>query len=264
MAAYVLLPNGTYVYSDLLEYSPSTYAYNMIKSKDVSIGAATKDLCVALLNYISEAQLYFNANTPVADLVNAGLADIDPNLKEMGELTNLQTKPKVDKQPANQSVEVFTGTGQNLLFEDMISLGALYKIKDETVQNAKKCYTVFWTEEQFAALQGVPSIENLGEHTKSDMISYKGISGQWVSLAPKIAAKDMADTVYYFMGVVIDQNGQVSYSQVLSYTIEEYVNEMMGDTTMGNFAKRLYFYERAARAALKPDAPAFGTEEEQQ
>jgi len=221
---------------------------------------------VALLNYISEAQLYFNANTPVADLVNAGLANIDPNLKEMGELSNLQTKPEVpaNKQIEKPSVEVFTGTGQNLLFEDMISLGALYKIDDETVEEAKQCYTVFWTEEQFAALQGVPSIENLGEHTKSDMISYKGISGQWVSLAPKIAAKDMADTVYYFMGVVIDQNGQVSYSKVLSYTIEEYVNEMMGNTTMGNFAKRLYFYERAARAALKPDAPALKTEEEQQ
>lgn len=257
MAAYVQLPNGVYVYSDLLEYSPGIYAYNMIAKE--SDGSFTEDLCIALLNYIAAAQGYFGSTE---ELVNAQLPVEDQTL---GVPSNLQMKPLVpaEKQIVNPSIEVFTDTGQNLLFEDMISLGALYKIDDEIVETAQRCYTVFWTEEQFAALAGRPSIENLGEHTEATMMQYKETSGQWVSLAPKIAAKDMADTVYYFMGIVVDENGNVSYSSVLSYTIEEYVNEMMSDNTMGEFAKRLYFYERAARAALKPNAPALVSEEEQ-
>lgn len=247
LVGYVKLPNDQYIYSSVLEYSPSTYAYNMIEKYSATPDNNTYKLCVALLNYIAAAQQYFGSEI---ELVNAGLSKTE---RAMGTITELVTAPSIstDKQ-VSADKKVFTSSAQNLLFEKMISIGVIYVVDTNTINTASECYTVFWTPDQFEAIQGKPSIDNLGQGSKVPMSVYKDTEGQWVSLTPqKIAAKDMKDTVYYFMGVIKHADGTVSYSEVMSYTIETYINNKQSDGSIGTLAKRLYFYERAANAALK-------------
>ena len=74
ICAYVQLEDGTYVYSDVVEYSVEKYAYAML---DYTNDADLQKLLIAMLNYGAEAQLYFGYNTD--DLVNADLTDEQKN-----------------------------------------------------------------------------------------------------------------------------------------------------------------------------------------
>lgn len=245
---YVKLPNGSYTYSEAKLYSPAIYATTMLEKTNTS--ESTKNLCVALLNYISAAQVYFH-NAAEADLANYSLTDEQKTLVWDDSLT-LSLAPEV---PSGMQVTadstVFTSTGKNLLFEEMISLTAIYKIDDSIIADAKACGTIFWTAEQFAEISGTPSITNYGDGTKADLAQYRNTSGQWCSHAPAIAAKEMADTQYYFMAYVVHSDGTVSYSSVSAYTIETYISKKANlSTPMGQFAIALYHYERAAETAL--------------
>ena len=60
----------------------------------------------------------------------------------------------------------------------------------------------------------------------------------------------MADTQYYILGYVIHADGTVSYSGVMPYTVEQYIQNKAEDEKIGLFAMRLYYYERAAKNAL--------------
>ncbi len=264
---YVKLTNSDgstkYIYSEPKLYSPSIYADNMLAKEDTD--QETRDLCVALLNYISAAQMYFYPETTAEQLVNADLSDDQKDIAPEWNIVlsdidgNLTLAPTVDN-PGAKDENVFAATGKNLLFEEMISLGAVYKIEDTIVNNASDHGTIFWTPEQYDAViadRQVPSLENAGNGEKIGLTQYRKQSGQWVSNAPKIAPKDMSDTVYYFMGYVKHSDGSVSYSGVSAYTVEQYIyNKATAETTtqkeayMAEFAKCLYFYERAAKAAL--------------
>lgn len=244
---YVKLSDGTYIYSAPKLYSPAIYAHNMLGK--TSSQDTTKTLCVALLNYISAAQMYFYPETAEEDLVNYRLTDGQRAMPEWN-LDDLALAPEVPDEKKVAADTIFTDVGKNLLFEEMVSICALYKIDDATVTAAKECGTIFWTAAQFDALSGAPSVDNYGSGTKVSMTQYKNTSGQWVSHAPKIAAKDMSSTTYYFLGYVIDENGTPYYSGVISYTVEQYIYKKADSEAIGELVKRLYFYERAAKAAL--------------
>ena len=247
---YVKLPDGTYIYSEAKEYGPETYAYKML----VSGTEETKALCVALLNYISAAQKYFDSSTPDSELVNYELTAEQKALN--WNVTDLKLSPEI---PADKTVAadtaVFSKTGKNLLFEEMISMVSIYAIDTATVNAAQECGTIFWTAEQFAALTGTPGIDNIGQGTKvAEMNVFRGINGQWYTSAPAVAPKDMADTQYFILGYLIDAEGNVHYSGVMSYSFEQYIKNTVDKTStsaeMLLFAQRLYYYERAAKAAL--------------
>ena len=147
-------------------------------------------------------------------------------------------------------------TGKTLLFEEMISLIALYQIDADIISGARECGTIIWTAEQFAALSGTPGLENYGNGVKLEGLTQKtGTTNQWYSAAPKVAAKDMADMQYYYLGYVVDADGNVHYSGVISYGFEQYMYNIVtggkASEKMVEFAKRLFVYERAAETALK-------------
>ena len=249
---YVKLPDGSYIYSEPLLYGPQTYAYNML-GKDTT-SQATKQLCVALLNYIAAAQQYFYPDITDSELANAGLTAEQKSITWTNESENFNLAGEI---PENKKIvadkSVFTRSGKNLRFEDMISLISVYQISDSIIANAEECGTIFWTAEQFAALNGTPSIDNIGSGQRIAMESY-GSANMWCSVAPKVAAKDMADTSYYILGYVKHRDGTVSYSDVMSYSFEQYiynkVTNVETSTEMLEFAKRLYVYEREARNTL--------------
>ena len=245
---YLKLSDGSYVFSEAKLYTPAIYAENMLNKDETD--SETKDLCVALLNFNAAAQMYFHPNTNKDDLVNNILPEEDRELDWSNVELNLA--PEIPEEVmVERDTSVFTATGKNLLFEEMISLGAIYKIDDSIIENAVEYGTIFWTAEQFEAIDGLPSLDNIGDGIKTEMVQYRGRSGQWVSNAPEIAAKDMADTEYYFLGYVVHADGTVSYSGMMSYTIEQYISNMADDAEMGELVKALYYYERAAKAALQ-------------
>ena len=249
---YVKLPDGTYIYSEARLYGPTVYAYNMIANTG---NADTRNLCVALLNYISAAQEYFYNGIDAAELANAELTDEQKALNWDTASTefNLAGDVPADKN-VEQDIAVFRKLGKTLRFQEMISLVTIYQITDSYVTDSKECGTIFWTAEQFAALQGTPSIDNYGAGEIMPIESY-GSANMWCSVAPAVAAKDLADTGYYTMGYIVHNDGSVSYSGVTSYSFEQYMyNTVTGASTsdkMLQFAQRLYMYERAANAALK-------------
>lgn len=250
---YVRLPDGSYMFSEPELYGPTTYAYNMLGKEDTK--EKTKVLCVALLNYIAAAQRYFYPTIAEEALANAGLSSEQKSLTwdDAPENFTLASAIPADKQVAADTA-VFLRSGKNLRFQEMISLISAYQIRSEVVANAAECGTVFWTAEQFAALEGAPSIENIGDGSIVPLETYSG-ENMWCSVAPAVAAKDMADTEYFILGYVKHADGSVSYSGVMSYSFEQYIYNKAADSgtsaEMLEFAKRLYVYERAARSALK-------------
>lgn len=68
MKAYAKLSDGSYVYSNLVTYSPKKYADSRLAN---SSNEKMKALCVAMLNYGAAAQKYFNYKTDT--LMNADL-----------------------------------------------------------------------------------------------------------------------------------------------------------------------------------------------
>lgn len=273
LVGYVKLPNGQYIYSSVLEYSPSTYAYNMIEKYSATPDNNTYKLCVALLNYISAAQTFFETG---GTLVNDGLKNINGNdLREMPETWDENTSPELKiitgKEISGKGVNITasdlfqtvnkTQIGNNLLFEKMLSIAALYQVNSDyiTANDTSKCGTIIWTQEQWDSEEASNVNVNAQYGVKVPLTAYtndvRAADSQWCSLIPeKIAAKDMVDEKYYFLGYIVE-DGAVHYSGVKVYTVEQYiynkVNDNATEAAMVELAKRLYFYERAANAALK-------------
>ena len=251
-ACYVKLPDGTYLFSEAVLYGPKTYAYNMI-AKSTS-KEETKTLCVALLNYATAAQVYFG--TEDSDLANADLTEEQKAMNWNGaeEHFNLAQEIPEDKQ-AVADVDVFEKCGRNLRFKEKVSLLAIYRIDDSVIENATESGTIFWTAEEFAALDGMPGLNNYGAGRKVSGFAKYNTTNTWCSVAPSVAAKDMMDTSYYFLGYVKHSDGSVSYSELMSYTFEQYIfnttTNASASEEMVELSKRLYYYERAAYKALK-------------
>ncbi len=250
---YVKLADGTYIYSEPKLYGPTTYAYSML-SKD-STSQKTKELCVALLNYIADAQRYFYSDISEAELANAGLSEEQKKLEWNLQMSDFHLGEEVpDDKQVERDTTVFRRVGKNLRFQEMISMISVYQMDDAYVETAEECGTIYWTAEEFAALSRKPGIDNYGNGQKVRLETY-GATNTWCSVAPAVAAKDMTDTCYYILGYVKHSDGTISYSGVDSYSFEQYIYNTTVSTTasqeMITFAKRLYFYERAANTALK-------------
>ncbi len=286
-AGYVKTADGSYMISDITTYSPAEYAYNMIKkytgSDETSTRQETYDLCIALLNYISAGQQYFRAPDTAAiaeenlvnyDLRNMGKDGADLRVmkhtwikEDIPELKLAEETVETERTVAGGVSNIFTKAGGNLLFGDMVSMGSLYEIsKPATVENADAAGTIIWTEAQWnnPDFAGEISIStgNVGGGEQKAFAAYPGLVNTYYSLTPQMAPKEMADTKYYFLGYLVEEivaEGEETatvthYSAIKAYTVEEYIYNTVNSETatdeMKELAKRLYYYERAAKAAL--------------
>ena len=286
-AGYVKTADGSYMISDITTYSPAEYAYNMIKkyngSDETSTRQETYDLCIALLNYISAGQQYFRAPDTAAiaeenlvnyDLRNMGKDGADLRVmkhtwikEDIPELKLAEETVETERTVAGGVSNIFTKAGGNLLFGDMVSMGSLYEIsKPATVENADAAGTIIWTEAQWnnPDFAGEISIStgNVGGGEQKAFAAYPGLVNTYYSLTPQMAPKEMADTKYYFLGYLVEEivaEGEETatvthYSAIKAYTVEEYIYNTVNSKTatdeMKELAKRLYYYERAAKAAL--------------
>lgn len=270
-----------YYYSDVFEYGPSTYAYNMLE-KETGTDAdqttpETKNLCITLLNYISAAQQYFpcadddeNTTVPEASaLVNVALDEIttqkDVNSdKVLEDLRKYGTYdlvvPEIDPD-TGAGDSIFKRVGKNLYFTDTVNLAAMFEFAQGT--SWSESGAIFWTESQWKEMgeNPAPNIYNYKPGTpESPLSKYNNSSTIYYAMCPiSIAPKDMADTKIYSMGYVkVDDDYR--YSSVEAYGIEDYIANIVADNAkekdgsvgyyMKLLAQQLYHYERAAKAAL--------------
>ena len=151
---------------------------------------------------------------------------------------------------------MFKGRGNKLRLEEQIIMIAMYAIDQKYIDGATEIGTIFWTAEQFAALEKAPSLEYIGEGNQiivsKDELEGDATSG-WKIAAPPVAAKDLTDTSYYWLGYIKHADGTVSYSGIVTYTFEQYMYEQRNssDANLLELVKCLYVYEKAAYAALR-------------
>ena len=252
--AYVKLADGTYVYSEPQQYAPTSTELNFIAATQNFLlsGIGKSKLANAKLTNAQKDLQWITLGRQLGikkDLLNKNLSDEQKQDNWNKSVSYMYLAPEVaaDKQVEKDS-KVFNNTGKTFQIGDKISLCAVYEINAGTIANAKQYGTIFWTAEQFEALQGAPSITNYGEGLDVKMVAHGESGNVWVSVGMQLELEEMAEGEYYMLGYVVDANGNVSYSGVMSYTVEQYVKNMVESqyTTaeMEELAKRLFAYER--------------------
>ena len=229
--AYVKLSDGTYVYSELAQYSPKKYAMNMLGSEKAT--QKQKVLCVAMLNYGAAAQEYFNYRTD--DLMNAGLTAEQQAMVKAYDASYFKGAVKADTGKLGSFAATETGFSlrvASVSFEGAFAIN--YYVKpDAVVAGDLKLYV--WTLEDYAAAD-VLTAENV-----SDVVSMEaqGDGSYWAQVSG-IAAKKL-DEPHYVAAVYTDANGNTYCTGVVAYSLSEYcVNNANGK--MGALAQATAMY----------------------
>ena len=209
LACYAKLTDGSYVYTKLAPYSPITYATNQLKnSTDVQL----KQLVASMLNYSTEAQLYFgyHVDTPA----NAALTEEQRLLPEAFREDMVQTVPAVaaEKQGMFANNQGFSIRKPAISFEGAFCINYFFTPAYAPVDGITLYY---WNEGDFNAVD-VLTIENASGSIAmegTDMEQYRGdIEG--------IAAKNLSQAVY--VAAIYSDGTTTRSSGVLGYSIGAY------------------------------------------
>ena len=223
VVGYVVLSDGSIVYTDTVEYSPRIYAQRMVSKS--SSKPETKALCNALMQYGAAAQVFMNYNTD--KLMNEGFDSVEYDNAVLGE--NVFS---VDTTVTNG----FKTKSANLLFKGAVTYRVAYAV------NADIADKVLYAEYTIAGLNKVGSVELTLD---SDGLYYAYIAG--------ISAKDMDEAIvikpYY-----IDENGVKVYGAELVYSGYEYSRRTISNSSNDNsiaLAKAFAMYVDAVDTAIK-------------
>ena len=216
-AVYAKLINGTYTYTNLVSYSPKSYAYAQLTSGSDQM----KPIVVAMLNYGAAAQTYFKYNTDT--LVNADLTDDQKALVESYR-ANMVTPVTV---PATEKQGIFAQNGGHIRryptvsFEGAFCINYYYMPSEQPVGNI----TMYcWNQEAFDSTD-VLTAENA---TAAIAMTGEGV-GEYHVAVDGIAAKDLDKSIY--VAFTYDCGSTTYYSGVLPYSIGAYCGSQANSTT---------------------------------
>ncbi len=240
--AFVSLPaaNGTYnrlYVSPITAYSPKVYAENMADSGSAEL----KDLVVSMLNYAAEAQTYAGE-----------VRDADNTLTAAEK--KLTFDPKSIRQPAainpskttTDTAGYFPKAYQNIRLNDNFNLLFFWQADPAVYANATDSGVLVWTEAQYNALKGAPSVSNAGTKLPMTSTTINGATCYGAEYSG-IAARSIDQTVYACAYMTID--GVTYYSDLVNYSIHRYAQNMISrGGVMGTLAKRVIVYGEAAKA----------------
>ena len=245
ICSYVELPDGTIMYSRVIEYSGKKYAMSRINNIDKEANpsaklAAEREVCISMLNAVYEAQKFFkhNLDTPAnaelsADrqVVNYNADMITPAIAVDRDLTRDRT--------------VFTSRGASLALEGKIEMTFTFTIPASYMSTAKDTGMLYWSREDYekATVLDASSATYTGEleaTTTADKYSAK---------YPKaFATKEYEDTVYA-CAYLIDADGNYHYSGIIAYNVEAYAkSKINGNSAEADLCKALVVYGEAAKA----------------
>ena len=202
-AVYAKRTDGSYYYNRLVFYSPRTYAYSSLATGS----AAMKPIVIAMLNYGSAAQSYFNYKTDT--LVNADLTDEQKGLVESyrTDMITPVASPDTGKQGAFITNGGFSRRYPTVSFEGAFCIN-YYCVPSAAVSGDITLY--YWDQLAYDT-NGVLTAENA-----TAAIPMVSENGEYHATVEGIAAKDLSRGVYvafvYYDGTAIYSSGILAYS----------------------------------------------------
>jgi hypothetical protein len=234
VCAYVILPDGTYVYSDVTAYSPVTYAQRILVKEGSSENM--KELAIALMNYGAAAQVYFNYKTDT--LMNDWLTDEQRNYAWSDDMIN--------DLPTDTSKYTFAVNDQivwraaSVSFTGAVNQNYYFEIPEELMQGALKVELLYWTESDYNALSEL-TVENARKIDFNTANCSAVIEGT--------AAKALGDASYFAVHIVYE-DGE-AFSRLCVYSAHHYARRLLSKNAtsdaMKELAKALVYYSCKAK-----------------
>ena len=228
--AYAKLTDGTYAYSTLYRYSPKQYALSRLEKSE---NEAMKALSVALLNYGTAAQLYFNYRTD--DLMNASLTDAQKALVNAYSADYFTGAVPADGSKVAAFAGTETGFGKRIAtvsFEGAFAINYYFEVTNAVAGDVQ---LYCWTPEDYAAAKELTADNASGVIT---MTVQK--DGSYWGQVQGIAAKKL-DKTYYVASVYTDADGNTHCTGVIPYSLSRYcINNASG--SMGDLAQMTAMY----------------------
>jgi hypothetical protein len=209
LMVYARQADGSYVYSKVYPFSAKTYCLSRLEK---SSNEKMKALCVALMNYGTEAQLYFGYKTD--DLMNAGL-DSYQSLVAAYETDMINPRGTVDSAKAGDfgvSSSGFTARSATMSADGNFSLNYYFT----TAYAADRVTLYYWTAEDFSNAE-VLTAENATGSKEMNAMDTQNLF--WADYRG-IAAKDIDKTVY--VCGVYEVDGVTYSTGVIPYSIGYY------------------------------------------
>lgn len=236
LMVYAKQPDGSYVYSSVYPYSAKIYCESRLEK---SSNEKMKALCVALMNYGTEAQLYFGHNTDA--LMNEGL-DSYQHLVEAYRSDMMNPRDSVDAAKAGDfgvTANGFTGRSASMSADGIFSLNYYFTTAYETDHVTFYC----WTAEDYANA-AVLTTENAT--LRKEMTPTGNMNQFWADYRG-IAAKEIDENVY--VCGVYEVDGVTCSTGVIPYSIGYYcTNRAASSGEMQEFAKATAVYCYYAKA----------------
>ncbi len=207
---YARLSDGSCVYSDMMSENAVDYAKSVIKNPASS--KERKAFMVALLNYCTEAQIYFDYMTD--KLANAGLTASEKALVKDYSADMLSKTVIAD----SGKTADFAKTAGNALLYPTVSLdNSMFTVNYNCVaKDAQGEVTLYyWTQDVYN------SADKLTAENASGMVAMTmNGNGTYTASISGIAPKDMDKTIY--TSVVYTANGETLCTGVVSYSLADY------------------------------------------
>jgi hypothetical protein len=232
---YIEVAEGEYVYSQRFPYSPKQYCLNALKPTS---GASdeTKALCVALMNYGAQAQIYFAAQPDSGYTYTKLMNDeavLHENQYRVEAYSSEMILPLAAKDASKHGVFLPSG-----LFEGRLNSGAklggalsMNLVMTSKVEGYTEAGLLVWREDVYNAVDTL-TWEN------AEVFAASGINGKAFSVSyPGIAAKDVGDSLYCCAYIVID--GEYYYSGLFVNNIQQIALTAL-KASVGEELKNLY------------------------
>ncbi len=233
---YAKLANGTYVYSNIVGYHAGMYAKSMLKNSN---NVKMKALCVAMVNYGAQAQLYFNYNTD--NLVNAFLTDAQKTFVADYNETMIDDLVAPSSTKTARFVKSgFDGRSAAVEFSGAFSIN-YYFTPTYAPDGEMRLY--YWDVDTFNSVSQL----TMSNATGSVVTTKIEGSNEYTGSVTGIAAKHL-DRAYYVAGVYTS-DGVTYTTGVITYSIGAYCQgKAAGTTTVKDLAAATGVYCYYAKA----------------
>ncbi len=212
--------NGSYVYSDLLPYSPKTFANNQLSAS--SAPTSLKQLMVAMLNYGAAAQTYFSYKP--YNLMNSSLTAEQKAMVSSysSDMVQTVTAAPSAKQGAFKSNGGFSGKRPSVSLEGAFAIN-YYFTPSDGVKGQMRLY--YWTQEDYE------NADTLAAANASGILPMEKMDdGSYAATISGIAAKDI-DGAIYVAGVYSSTSGPTYSTGVLHYSLGSFCTSQIASGT---------------------------------
>lgn len=247
--AYVVLNDGTVVYTESCVFSPVIYCQSVL-AEGTEYAETMKTLAATLMNYGAAAQLHFKYKTDT--LMNSWMSAERQVVNYSDEL--IQALPVFDASKfALTNDTAFVKAGSSLTFAGNIRHNFYFDVQSEAIAGATEMKVLYWNESEYNAYAEL-TVENA--HIAqlaydADNSASAGINCYRTVLGG-VSAKDLRDAfavvVYYK-----DAQGNDHYSQIFTDSAHDYVRRVLGNNIaaeMKALAKAFLVYQIAAEDHL--------------